>query len=394
MFAKRRKDFWTVNSYAYPNPFSGSAKALDAWKTLLSFFEFEEYTKLKEYWDSSSSARRISPHALESWKATFEEFGLLYVVSRSNRITITSGGRQLFEAAKKEDKFAFGWIGLNLLMRYPLHGPRAGRRGAHRLSDIFLYRLFHALLLELDNELWWSELERIACRIFHDTEIAPALEDLKQLRASPSRIGEIDRAREQRRGGFYNSLNQVANHAGMNDLIVSSTRENSPYKKHESDCMNRVLRINKEWFPYVTKALRADGDLNICAQLKAYTEALPVYKPFDSEEEYFDFVGAEVEDYKTAGSDTLKNVSVNGVNAVILEDSKHYKSIAANRIVGPQSSLCQLILGQVLIITGDRYWTYRILKKELIAPDSVCISLRRSRPISNFSAIEALLKEE
>ncbi|HMN15372.1 MAG TPA: hypothetical protein PKD55_23895, partial [Bellilinea sp.] len=154
--ASRALDYWRVNSYGYPCYFSESEKSLEAWTTLLSFFDFAQYDALKQYWASPSAPRRLSSHAVESWKATFEEFGLLYVESGSNRITITPAGLQLREAAERNDQTEFAWIGLNLLLRYPLRGPRRPKSEAHKDSDLLLYRFWYAALLDLDGYIWWT----------------------------------------------------------------------------------------------------------------------------------------------------------------------------------------------------------------------------------------------
>src|ERR1044071_3433886 len=132
-------DFWRVNSYGYPNPFSSSQKAVQAWETFLSFFDFASYGKLKEFWESGAAGRLLDSHAVESWKATFEEFGLLYVLSRSDEIQITPAGLQFREAAEARNQDEFGWIGLSLLLRYPLHGPPRARRGRQRDANLLLY---------------------------------------------------------------------------------------------------------------------------------------------------------------------------------------------------------------------------------------------------------------
>src|SRR6266849_2002543 len=89
-------DFWRVNSYGYPNPFSQESKSQEAWFTFKTFCDHENapYSSLKAFWESKSAPRKLDSHAVESWKATFEEFGLLYVISRSNKVIVTPAGKQ------------------------------------------------------------------------------------------------------------------------------------------------------------------------------------------------------------------------------------------------------------------------------------------------------------
>ena len=103
--AARALDYWRVNSYGYPCFFSDHEKSQEAWATLLTFFDFTDYEALKASWSKPGAPRQLSPHAVESWKATFEEFGILFVESRSNRITITPAGIQLREAVMARPAF-------------------------------------------------------------------------------------------------------------------------------------------------------------------------------------------------------------------------------------------------------------------------------------------------
>src|SRR5258707_795654 len=144
------QDFWRVNSYGYPNPFNLDAKSQEAWATFRSFHEHDNaaYSSLKQFWNSNSAPRRINSHTVESWKAAFEEFGLLYVISRSNIVTITPAGKQFLEAAVQQSESDFVWIGLNLLCRYPVQGPPRGRdkSAAHGKADVLLYRFLYSAM--------------------------------------------------------------------------------------------------------------------------------------------------------------------------------------------------------------------------------------------------------
>lgn len=282
-------DFWRVNSYSYPSFFSDNDKAKEAWSTFLSFFDFQEYDKLKKYWDSFESPRRLKPSALESWKATFEECGLLYVITRSNYISITPVGYQLKEFAESNDINGFVWAGINALINYPLQGPRRARNELHGQSDLFLYRFIYSAIIELDNYLWWSELERILCRVFLTDKAIDAIKDIKRLRENPASINSIPLPAIQRKGAFYNSLNQVCNHASMNHLIMDTVREDTPYKVFSKGESDKKIVIRPQWLPLIKRALTRDVedyDSN-----SSIISALPIYKGFETEEEYFSFLG-------------------------------------------------------------------------------------------------------
>lgn len=388
--ASRALDYWRVNSYGYPCYFSESDKSLEAWTTLLSFFDFAQYDALKQYWASPSAPRRLSSHAVESWKATFEEFGLLYVESGSNRITITPAGLQLREAAERNDQTEFAWIGLNLLLRYPLRGPRRPKSEAHKDSDLLLYRFWYAALLDLDGYIWWTELERILCRIFHTNEGAEAIEDIRTLRSDPELIARINLPTDQRQGGFYNSLNQVAVHAGMNHLLLGAEDVECPYGVTEP---KRKPFIRRDWLGMVRRALSNNGGSDQCATGGVAIARLPSAPVLPDERSYFDYLGAPVTAMAQTTSSPLSAIELQGERVFILTIARHYEVESSETINGQVANLCQLARGQRIILSHDERWTYIVESKDLIDAITVRVRLRRGRPITNINVLKALQGE-
>lgn len=385
--AARALDYWRVNSYGYPCFFSDNEKSQEAWTTLLTFFDFTDYEALKAYWSSPGAPRQLSPHAVESWKATFEEFGILFVESRSNKITITPAGNQLREAAEKDDREEFAWIGLNLLLRYPLRGPRRPKSDAHKQSDLLLYRFWYAALLDLDGYIWWTELERILCRVFLTNESIDAIEDIRMLRNHPELITEVKMPVDQRQGGFYNSLNQVAVHAGMNHLLLGSEDLECPYGITEP---KRRQFIRKDWSGMIRKALSNSGSSDQCATGGLAIARLPAAPNFHDEVDYFDYLGAPVTLMSAYVASSLASVVMQGERVFLLSEGENYRLLDELTITGPVASLCQLARGQRIILSHDERWTYLVEAKELVNANVVRIRLRRARPISNIEVIRTL----
>ena len=376
-----------MNSYGYPCFFSESEKAQEAWNTLLSFYEFTDYEELKSYWASSEAPRRLSPHAVESWKATFEEFGLLYVESRSNRITITPAGSQLREAADRDDQSEFAWIGLNLLLRYPLRGPRRPKSEAHSDSDLLLYRFWYAALLDLDGYIWWTELERILCRVFHTNEGMDAIEDIRILRANPDFIGQVNLPATQRQGAFYNSLNQVAVHAGMNHLLLGGEDAECPYGVTEP---KRKHFIRRDWLGMIRRALSSNGGSDQCATGGSAIARLPAAPILRDENAYFEYLGARVTPMSATVDSSLSAVDLQGERVFMLSIGRHYELQSDTVITGPVATLCQLARGQRIILSHDERWTYLVEAKDLVDANHVSIRVRRARPITNIDVIRSL----
>lgn len=387
----RALDFWRVNSYGYPCFFSESEKSQEAWNTLLSFFDFTDYEELKKYWSSSKAPRQLSSHAVESWKATFEEFGILYVESRSNRITVTQAGIQLREAADREDQKEFAWIGLNLLLRYPLKGPRRPKSETHRDSDLLLYRFWYSALLDLDGYIWWTELERVLCRVFQTQEALDAVEDIRTLRLNPGLLNQVKLPVAQRQGAFYNSLNQVAVHAGMNHLLLGTEDLESPYGVIES---KRKQFIRSDWAGMIRSAMSNNGISDQCATGGNAIARLPTSPKFSDEIEYFTYLGASVPAQLTQTGSPLASVLLQGEKVFFLSERLTYQVVDASHITGPVASLCQLARGQRIVLSHDERWTYLVENKELIDAHNVKISIRRARPISNIETIKTLRGEK
>ena len=386
----RPRDYWRVNSYGYPSVFSDAPRAQEAWVTLQSFFEFESYSKLKLYWSSGAPARQLSSHAVESWKATFEEFGLLYVISRSDRVVITPAGEQLRNAAEIRNENEFARIGLTLLFRYPLRGPRRPKSVAHETSDLLLYRFLFSAMRDLNDYFWWAEFERILCRVFLTVQTPQAISDVRYMRANPGDYTDFTRPADRAAAGFYNSLNQVVVHAGMNHLLLGSDSESDYYGDEER---RRRHFIRPDWLPLVRHCLGEAHSRYTCDSTVSAVSRLPTAPSFDCEQEYFDYLGAKVDPLPEAGSDTeIAVLSLAGEQVAVLREGLHFAAIDADNIRGGATILCQIARGQRLILSTDERWTYLVEFKELGIDDSVILRIRRGRPISDFKPIRELLE--
>lgn len=387
--SSRPMDYWRVNSYGYPSPFSDNDRALEAWSTFLSFFDFTSYSDLKDYWGSTRSPRRLNAHAVESWKATFEEFGLLYVVTRSDRITITPAGRQFRQAGESGDENEFARIGLTLLMRYPLRGPRRAKSPAHDGADLLLYRFVYAALRDLNDYIWWPEIERILCRVFSTSDALKAVQDIRSVRSDPSHLQNFDRPAATIKGGFYNSLNQVVVHAGMNHMLLIADNESDHYGTNER---KRRHIIDRRWLPLVRQCLGGSNGGSDCQSTRSAIERLPAAPTFAHEQEYFDYLGAAVSPVPTVSSGPVGVVSLEGEAVAVLRRSEHYDILDTDRIVGSIDVLCQLSRGQRIILSHNEHWTFIVVQKEMSSSDKLSIIVRRARPISDITPIQQFLE--
>ncbi len=280
-----REDFWRVSGYSYPNLFSSNVQSKQAWLTFLSFFQFGSYSDLKAYWKQGHNGRSLSHQAVESWKATFEEFGLLYVLSGADEIIITPGGQQFFDAASALDRDNFEWIGINLLLRYPLRGGRRPKNVAHGQSDLFPYQFFYSALVDLGGVIHWTELERILSKVFFISEGEAAVNAVSTLRGNVNAFSSHQLPVKTTTGGFYNSLNQFVMHASMGYSLFSTVNETI----YPSPERNRSLVASPGQLSLLRSALAAFN-----GAVQEFSSNLSASPSYSDQQLYFDKIGAKV----------------------------------------------------------------------------------------------------
>jgi hypothetical protein len=389
---------WSVNSYSYPNPFQGSASgqtaawAQGAWEMFESFAQRPSYASVKTYWENHPS-RPVKPHAVESWKATFEEFGLLYVLSKSDNVVVTGGGHQLVAAASADDEREFAWIALNLILRYPVRGE-SGRRSLgddFDKSDLLLYWYLHAALIELDG-FWQAELFRVLAQVFRRSEAQGAIELVREMRSGTIDITTYLDPSGGGSGGVYNTLNQVLNHGSLNHMLFTSSRKESRYFGGTSE---NWWHINDDFRDLIELAL--GGQVRPlpagCATQASLMQRMPSALNPPDEQAYFDYVGAQVtplaEAQATAAAAAAPTVEYGGEGVFLLSEGRHFTRVDALHIVGPVHVLCVLAGERRVIVSDHLERTFMVEHKEL-AGNEVVVRLRPARPILDHDYVAAL----
>jgi hypothetical protein len=223
--------------------------------------------------------------------------------------------------------------------------------------------------------------------VFNTDELAAAISDIKQLRSDPRLITAVNLPVDNRKGGFYNSLNQIAVHAGMNHLLLGQDGAECPYGVTEP---KRRHFIKREWLGMIRSALSNGEGNDQCAAGGSAIARLPIAPVLSSEQEYFDYLGASVAPMVAPGTTSLSTVQLQGERVFILTEGAHYTRDEGISIVGPVTMLCQLAKGQRIIVSHDERWTFLVELKELIDATRVRIHLRRARPITNINVIHAM----
>lgn len=349
------------------------------------------YSSTKRYWETNPQ-HIVSPHAVESWKATFEEFGILYVSSGQDDIQITPGGQQLAAAVDAKNEEEFAWVGINLLLRYPLRGNGRHSRGQEfEQSDLLLYWFLLAALLELDG-LWQAELNRVLCKVFSQTKAQPAIDLIQQLRAGTEDINNHSDPVGQS-GGVYNALNQVMVHGSLNHMLFTKVKSTSPYSKSKGE---NYWQLNNTYKDIVKLALNDQGPALTqgCAISVPLIQRMPAAPPhFDDEQTYFNYLGATVTPLSTAQqqAQTLSAPAIQYRNETVylLTVDVHFTRISDRCIEGSVQVLCMLAKDQRVILSDETNFTY-IVEGKTLGKGSVLVDLRQARPILDTSSIQTL----
>lgn len=388
------QDYWKVNSYGYPNPF-GDEKAVQAYETLSSFFDFSSYSKLKAFWGSTAAPRLLAPHAVESWKATFEEFGLLYVLTGDDTIHITPAGEQFKDAGDKKLSKELSWIGLSLLLRYPLRGIRRPKGPKHATSDLLLYWFLFAAMRELGNQFWWTELEHVLSQVFKVAEGPSALEHVRDLRAGRKTISSFPLPVANRKGGFYNSLNQVVVHASMGYLLLGKSTDDSLYLAGDTERRHWILNEAVALVDLALGGSKAATECDGGSGGSHFIARMPAAPTFGDEQSYFDYLGALVPPIpKPSASTPLPEISFEGGVVPVLRHNEEYELVESLVIRGDLSQLCKLARGQRLILTHDLARSFILEDKKRESESKLLLEVRKARPITNPQPVFELLEQE
>lgn len=388
--------FWRVASYGYPNPF-GNTNAKLSWEILQSFVGETSYEKVKLFWQSPSSPRKLDHAAVESRKASFEEFGLLYVLSGSDDIVLTAGGQQLLRAAEQNDEREFAWIAINLLLRFPLCGPPRRIDSPNRAPNFPIYWFLWAALFDLDDHFLWPELERILCTVGNQEEALAAVAAVRDFRAGRAPLPNLPVKNVE--GAFYNSLNQVVVHAGLYYQLLDSTKVANPYDLDAPDVRRHGVIRDYQDIVRLALGTRAAGTDVECSDPGQYVSRMPLPPVFTrgQEKEYFDYVGAVVPSMESSVRAT--NVAVPSLpygsdSVSILTEVHHYNITPQGHLEGDIATLCRLGRNQRIIFSHDLKYTYRLKDKQRTAIGKIRLVVNRSKPITRAEPILPYLIED
>ncbi len=366
---------WTIQSISYPNPL---ADGETEWEKLEQFVEFESYAKAREALTPPGHKRTTK---VETMKAAYESFGLLWV--QGDEIRITPGGRQYIDAVRKGDGEEMAWIGLNLLLRCPLAGPRG--KWANRDSDLPIYWGILAVMLDVDGELYWEELGRALAPVTAREDLQRAVDTIRALRSGALSLSDTEAPGDHHRhGDFYNRLNMAMHHVGLGRMLTAKVND---ARYVEQGGKPRVDRIRDGWQrQLIETALGGAADCDFLPT-NSWVSRVPAALDAADVEERFTILGAAV---PPQPAPRIASTRLGDDMAWMVDPAR--VAVSGTRITGSPSEVCGMAVGHRVALRGEAGQTF-IIKDKQQAEGGVEVVLRPARRISDPARVEYVFKE-
>lgn len=224
---------WFTSYIGYPNFFKDAGNSYELAQAFITFCDAS--ISGKTYKESKGLFPGLDASQVETKKAAFQEFGLLYVVPRSDELSITPLGQQIYAIYKdgsippdkKRRRILLALC--NALANYQFNNPFpvGGNRYSGRASstDVKPYLCLYFLLVKLDGFITVSELMGIVFGIQNMADIPAAIRDILKHRASGTMPKPLN-CLPKNRGTRNNLKIYLMAHTSLdNEVIVSENAD-------------------------------------------------------------------------------------------------------------------------------------------------------------------------
>jgi hypothetical protein len=366
---------WTIQSISYPNPL---ADGHTEWEKLERFVGFDSYAEAREALTPKDHQKKT---LVETSKAAYESFGLLWV--DGDRIRVTPGGRQYIEAVRSRDKEEAAWVGLNLLLRCPLAGPRQNWTNGD--SDLPIYWGVLAAMMDVGGEIYWEELGRVLAAVTARADLRQAVESIRALRSGNLRLDQVEPPGDHHHGDLYNRLNMAMHHVGLGRMLTVKMNDD---RYVDEGGKRRVDRIREGWQrPLVETALGGGASCG-ARPVADWVDRVPASIDATSIEERFAILGATVPPRPTG--ERVAAIRLNGDMTWMVDPAR--VTVSGTRVVGPPTEMCGMATGHRVALRGSYEKTFIVQSKQL-ATDGVEVILRPARRITDATRVENVFKE-
>jgi hypothetical protein len=365
---------WNIQSISYPNPFG---ERETEWAKLEEFVEFESYAQAREVLTPPEHKKTT---VVETMKAAYESFGLLWV--DGDTIRVTPGGRQYIDAVREGNEKEAAWIGLNLLLRCPLTGPRG--KWVPRDSDLPIYWGILAVMLEAGGELYWEELGRALAWVTAREDLRQAVDTIEALRDGSLSLSEVEAPGDHHHGDLYNRLNMAMYHIGLGRMLTEKVNDDRYVGQGGKP---RVDRIRGGWQRQLIETALGGAS---CDGLPTggWVDRVPAALDAAEVEERFAILGAAVPPPQSATK--VASTRLGGDMTWMVDPAQ--VTVAEMRITGPPTVMCGMAAGHRVALRGEGQRTF-IVKDKQLAGEGVQIDLRPARRISDPARVEKAFEE-
>ncbi len=243
---------WFTSSIGYPDFFATSGNPAELAQ---SFLELGHAAKSGlSYEKSKKLFEELNPHQVETKKAAFQEFGLLYVVPRSDVLSLTPLGEQVLsfcsknrrsKVAQKDLLVALIWG----LSRYqfsnplPVGGNSADYRARAASTDVRPYLAGYWLLHRLNGILTASELRGAVFALKHMRDLPAAAKTIARARENRQMLSPHP-GMPERHGTAENLKIYFMAHLGAANHVVRAQSRDIVYKAN--DQVYELTRIGRD----------------------------------------------------------------------------------------------------------------------------------------------------
>ena len=274
---------WFTSFIGYPNFFKHSGRGAE----LATFYStLVDRTQAGETYSKAKKAFPDLDHAqVETKKAAFQEYGLLYVKPRSDVVTVTPLGLQVVKYMKQgvktlPEQRRLLFCLARALARYQFNNPLpvGGNRGRERAeqTDVLPYLACFYLLANLDGILAISELRGHIFGIQKMSQLRRAVSRIRVRRLSATPFPDLPSLPKNPRTADNLKIYMVSHISMDGELLKHNTRANiypNPEEVVELTAVGREIVeavLDSEWSTW-----------------RSSRPMPPTAKPYRSIEEYF-----------------------------------------------------------------------------------------------------------
>jgi len=272
---------WFTSFIGYPNFFESTGHAHELAQVFLKLAEAS--TAGKTYSESKSLFPSLDHAQVETKKAAFQEYGLLYVVPRSDTITLTPLGAEIVtlaprpnEAKRNRDSILLSLC--SALSRYQFDNPSpvGGRRYSARSgsSDVLPYLVLYYLLQRL-TFLTTSELMGSVFGLQNMNDLITLEHEIEERRASGVAFPPLS-ALPANQGTAQNLKIYLMSHSSLDGELTRSSQvsvygfSEQAFELTEYGAETTAVAISSQW-----------------PQWEEPASTIPVAKTYGSMQDYF-----------------------------------------------------------------------------------------------------------